>query len=69
MVPHTQPPLKEALTDFFLVSLDMVVVNVVHNASKEQQLLFLEFRRDLEMGLLTRTFTRGCRSYGVPKKV
>ena len=39
-------------------SLDMAVVNtyVVHNASKEQQLLFLEFRRDLAMGVLTRTF-------------
>ena len=51
-------------------SLDMAVVDtyVVHNASKVQQLLFLEFRRDLAMGLLTRTFTRGCRSSGVPKK-
>ena len=51
-------------------SLDKAVVNtyVVHNASKEQQLLFLEFRRDLAMGLLTRTFARGCRSSGVPKK-
>ena len=49
-------------------SLDMAVVNVFHNVSKEQQLLFLEFRRDLAMGLLTRTFARGCRSSGVPKK-
>ena len=51
-------------------SLDMAVVNtyVVHNASKKQQLLFLEFRRDLAMGLLTRTFARGCRSSDVPKK-
>ena len=51
-------------------SLDMAVVDtyVVHNASKEQQLLLLEFRRDLAMGLLTRTFARGCRSSGVPKK-
>ena len=51
-------------------SLDMAVVNtyVVHNASKEQQLLFQKFRRDLPMGLLTRTFARGCRSSGVPKK-
>ena len=51
-------------------SLDIAVVNtyVVHNASKEQQLLFLEFRRDLAIGLLTRTFARGCRSSGVPKK-
>ena len=51
-------------------SLDMAVVDtyVVHNASKEQQLLFLEFRRGLAMGLLTRTFARGCRSSGVPKK-
>ena len=50
-------------------SLDMAVVNtyVVYNASKEQQLLFLEFRRDLAMGLLTSTFARGCKS-GVPKK-
>ena len=54
----------------FFGSLDMAVVNtyVVHNASKEQQLLFLKFRRDLAMGLLTRTFARGCRSSGVPKK-
>ena len=51
-------------------SLDMAVVNtyVAHNASKEQQLLFQEFRRDLAMGLLTCTFSRGCRPSGVPKK-
>ena len=51
-------------------SLDMAVVNtyVVHNASKKQQLLFLKFRRDLSMGLLTRSFARGCRSSGIPKK-
>ena len=50
-------------------SLDMAVVNtyLVHNANKEQQLLFLEFRRDLAMGLRTLTFARGCRSYGDPK--
>ena len=48
----------------------MAIVNtyVVHNASKEQQLLFQEFRRDLAMGLLTCTFSRGCRPSGVPKK-
>ena len=50
--------------------LDMAVVDtyVVCNASKQQQLLFLEFQRDLAMGLLTRTFARGCRFSGVPKK-
>ena len=54
----------------FFGSLDIAVVDtfVVYNASKEQQLLCLEFRRDLAMGLLTRTFARGCRSSGVPKK-
>ena len=48
----------------------MAAVNtyVVHNASKELQLLFLEFQRDLAMGLLTRTFAKGCKSSGVPKK-
>ena len=51
-------------------SLDMAVVNTyaVYNASKEKQLLFLEFRRDISMELHTRTFARGCRSSGVPKK-
>ena len=51
-------------------SLDMAVVDtyVVHNANKEQQLLFLEFRRDLAMGLFTRTFAKGCRSSGATKR-
>ena len=51
-------------------SLNMAVVNtyVVHNPSKEQQLLFLAFRRDLAMGLFTRTLARGWRSSGVSKK-
>ena len=51
-------------------SLDTAVVNayIVHNASKEQQVLFLEFRRDLAMGLLIRTFARGRRSCGAPKR-
>ena len=48
----------------------MAVVDtyVVHSASKEQQLLFLEFGTDLSMVLLARTLARGCRSSGVPKK-
>ena len=54
---------------FGLLGMAVVNTHVVHNASKEQQLLFLEFRRDLAMELLTRTFARGCRSSGVPKSV
>ena len=48
----------------------MAVVDtyVVHNASKEQQLLFLEFGKNLAIGLLTRTFARGGRSSAVPNK-
>ena len=46
---------KKVWLQFVFGSLDMAAVNayVVHNASKELQLLFLEFQRDLAMGLLT----------------
>ena len=48
----------------------MAVVNTyaVDNASKEQELLFLEFQRDIAMELLTRTLAKGYRSSGVPKQ-
>ena len=51
-------------------SLGMAVVNTyfVHNASKEQQLLFLKFRRDLAMGVLAGAFARGFKSSGAKKK-
>ena len=53
---------------FGLLNLTVVNAYVVHNVSKEQQLLFVEFWKDLAMGLLTRTFVRGCRSSGAPKR-